>query len=58
LTLARSSPAASIGYRVFVSRAIVGANGLFVAREIDGGAVDLIGLFELHAARCTTRRCA
>jgi len=43
---------------MFVSRAIVGANGLFVAREIDGGAVVLIGLFELHAARCTTRRCA
>jgi hypothetical protein len=30
--------------------AIAGADGLFVAKEIGGDAVDLPALFELHAA--------
>ncbi|MGW1066264.1 TetR/AcrR family transcriptional regulator [Streptomyces aureus] len=29
--------------------AVAGADGLFVQREIDGDAVDLVALFELHA---------
>ena len=29
--------------------AMAGADGLFIAKEIDGDAVDLIALFELHA---------
>jgi hypothetical protein len=29
--------------------AIAGADGLFIAKEIGGDAVDLIALFELHA---------
>ena len=29
--------------------AIAGADGLFIAKEVGGDAVDLIGLFELHA---------
>jgi AcrR family transcriptional regulator len=32
-----------------VTYAIAGADGLFIAKEIDGDAVDLIELFELHA---------
>jgi hypothetical protein len=32
-----------------VTYAIAGADGLFIAKEIGGDAVDLIGLFELHA---------
>jgi AcrR family transcriptional regulator len=32
-----------------VTYAIAGADGLFIAREIGGDAVDLIALFELHA---------
>ena len=32
-----------------VTYAIAGADGLFVAKEIGGDAVDLIALFELHA---------
>jgi len=29
--------------------AIAGADGMFIAKEIGGDSVDLIGLFELHA---------
>ncbi|WP_434092402.1 hypothetical protein [Streptomyces flaveolus] len=29
--------------------AVAGADGLFVQREINGDAVDLVALFELHA---------
>jgi AcrR family transcriptional regulator len=29
--------------------ALAGADGLFIAREIDGDSVDLVALFELHA---------
>ncbi|MEY9996787.1 hypothetical protein ABIE67_008819 [Streptomyces sp. V4I8] len=29
--------------------AIAGADGLFVHREVGGGSVDLVALFELHA---------
>ncbi len=32
-----------------VTYAIAGADGLFIAKEIGGDAVDLVGLFELHA---------
>ena len=32
-----------------VTYAIAGADGLFIAREIGGDAVDLLALFELHA---------
>ena len=32
-----------------VTYAIAGADGLFIAKEIGGDAVDLIELFELHA---------
>ncbi|HXO83069.1 MAG TPA: TetR/AcrR family transcriptional regulator [Mycobacterium sp.] len=32
-----------------VTYAIAGADGLFIAREIHGDAVDLLALFELHA---------
>jgi AcrR family transcriptional regulator len=32
-----------------VTYAIAGADGLFIAKELGGDAVDLIGLFELHA---------
>ena len=32
-----------------VTYAVAGADGLFVHREIDGDAVDLVALFELHA---------
>ncbi len=32
-----------------VTYAIAGADGLFIAKEIGGDAVDLLGLFELHA---------
>ncbi len=38
--------------------AMAGADGLFIAKEIDGDAVDLIGMFELHghAIYATARR--
>jgi AcrR family transcriptional regulator len=32
-----------------VTYAIAGADGLFIAKELGGDAVDLVGLFELHA---------
>jgi len=32
-----------------VTYAMAGADGLFIAKEINGDAVDLVGLFELHA---------
>ncbi len=32
-----------------VTYAIAGADGLFIAKEIGGDAVDLLALFELHA---------
>jgi AcrR family transcriptional regulator len=32
-----------------VTYAIAGADGLFIAKEIGGDAIDLVGLFELHA---------
>jgi hypothetical protein len=32
-----------------VTYAIAGADGLFIAKEIGGDAVDLVALFELHA---------
>ena len=32
-----------------VTYAIAGADGLFIAKEIGGDAVDLVGLFDLHA---------
>jgi hypothetical protein len=32
-----------------VTYGIAGADGLFIAREIGGDAVDLVGMFELHA---------
>ncbi len=32
-----------------ITYAIAGADGLFIAKEIGGDAVDLLGLFELHA---------
>jgi hypothetical protein len=32
-----------------VTYAIAGADGLFIAKEIGGDAVDLLELFELHA---------
>lgn len=32
-----------------VTYAVAGADGLFIAKEIGGDAVDLIGLFEMHA---------
>ncbi|HYB36891.1 MAG TPA: helix-turn-helix domain-containing protein [Mycobacterium sp.] len=32
-----------------VTYAIAGADGLFIAKEIGGDTVDLVGLFELHA---------
>jgi AcrR family transcriptional regulator len=35
--------------RQLVTYAIAGADGLFIAKEIGGDAVDLIELFELHA---------
>jgi hypothetical protein len=35
--------------RQLVTYAMAGADGLFIAKEIGGDAVDLIALFELHA---------
>jgi AcrR family transcriptional regulator len=35
--------------RQLVTYAIAGADGLFIAKEIGGDAVDLLALFELHA---------
>ena len=35
--------------RLLTTYALVGADGLFVAREIGGDDVDLVALFELHA---------
>ncbi|KPI07590.1 transcriptional regulator, TetR family [Actinobacteria bacterium OK074] len=35
--------------RTLTTYAVAGADGLFVQREIDGAAVDLVALFELHA---------
>lgn len=35
--------------RTLTSYAVAGADGLFVHREINGDAVDLVALFELHA---------
>jgi hypothetical protein len=32
-----------------ITYAIAGADGLFIAKEIGGDAVDLVALFELHA---------
>jgi hypothetical protein len=32
-----------------VTYAIAGADGLFIAKELGGDSVDLVGLFELHA---------
>jgi AcrR family transcriptional regulator len=32
-----------------VTYAIAGADGLFIAKEIDGDSVDLVALFEMHA---------
>jgi AcrR family transcriptional regulator len=45
--LAPELPAASV--RLLTTYAIAGAEGLFIAREIGGDAVDLIALFDLHA---------
>jgi AcrR family transcriptional regulator len=35
--------------RLLVTYAMAGADGLFIAKEIGGDAVDLLALFELHA---------
>ncbi len=35
--------------RTLTTHAVAGADGLFVHREIDGDAVDLTAMFELHA---------
>ncbi len=35
--------------RTLTTYAVAGADGLFVHREINGDAVDLVALFELHA---------
>ncbi|MER6161492.1 TetR/AcrR family transcriptional regulator [Streptomyces sp. NPDC001868] len=35
--------------RMLATYAVAGADGLFVHREINGNAVDLVALFELHA---------
>lgn len=35
--------------RTLVTYAVAGADGLFVHREINGDAVDLVAMFELHA---------
>lgn len=37
------------GVDLVATYAISGADGIFVAREIDGDAVDFVALFELHA---------
>lgn len=37
------------GVDLIATYAISGADGIFVAREIDGDAVDFVALFELHA---------
>lgn len=37
------------GVRFLTTYAVAGADGLFVQREIAGGDVDLVALFELHA---------
>lgn len=35
--------------RQLTTYALAGADGLFIAREVSGDAVDLVGLFEMHA---------
>jgi hypothetical protein len=35
--------------RTLTTYAVAGADGLFVQREINGDAVDLVAMFELHA---------
>ncbi|MFF4255579.1 TetR/AcrR family transcriptional regulator [Streptomyces sp. NPDC001663] len=35
--------------RTLTAYAVAGADGLFVHREVNGDAVDLVGMFELHA---------
>jgi hypothetical protein len=37
------------GVQLLATYAIAGADGLFIAREIGGDAVDLLQLFDLHA---------
>ena len=37
------------GSQLVATYAMAGADGLFIAKEIGGDAVDLVALFELHA---------